>query len=135
MEQVFIPKELPKREQKTADNFASNNNNPFLVSPYSPVNLGAYATNTSLSEVSTLVSSLVGNLQQFINVQTATLAISTITSVPSDQNNILTISTAVIKLLTTQQLSFQSLNTITATAATSITLDAPTVTITRYTAG
>jgi hypothetical protein len=43
-----------------ADDFQSNNANPFLISPYSPVNLGAFARNNLVNDISSIVSSIVG---------------------------------------------------------------------------
>jgi hypothetical protein len=88
MEQTtYLEKDRFKQKKaKGGDSFASNNNNPFLVSPYSPVNLGAFATNNFVNEVSTIVSTLFGNLASVLDVATYTLNINTIQPMPVTNN-------------------------------------------------
>ena len=76
---------------QNANMFISNNNNPFLVSPYSyPTNV---AKQSQVNNISSLISSLIGNLSSIIDLTTYTLSISTITNVPSDVSQTVTIST------------------------------------------
>jgi hypothetical protein len=82
-------------------NFASNNNNPFLVSPYTPVNLGAFATNNTVNDISSIVSSLFGNLTTVIDVDTNTLRISTILP-PTVGNDTITLAATRINMNTTE---------------------------------
>ena len=73
-ETTYLEKDRYKKQaKKGGDNFASNNNNPFLVSPYSPVNLGAFATNSFVNEVASLVSTLFGNLSSIVDITSYTL--------------------------------------------------------------
>ena len=66
-------KQRSNLKNSDSGNFASNNNNPFLVSPYTPVNLGAFATNNSVNDISTIISSLVGDIKSVIDVQNSVL--------------------------------------------------------------
>lgn len=76
---------------QNANMFISNNNNPFLVSPYSyPTNV---AKQTEVTNISSLISTFIGNLSSIIDLSTYTLAISTITNIASDIPGTVTIST------------------------------------------
>ncbi len=72
-----------------ADLFISNNNNPFLISPYAPPS--NIAKQTTVVNIDETISTLVGNLSSVINLSTFTLSISTIQPVPSDSSQTLTI--------------------------------------------
>jgi hypothetical protein len=81
-------------EISNANLYISNNNNPFLVSPYSyPTNL---AKKAEVQTISTIISSLIGDLSSIINLSTFTLSISTITNIPSSDS--VTISTTSLLL-------------------------------------
>ena len=77
-----------------APSFLSNNNNPFLVSPYTPV--ASIVTKSELSSITIIVSSIVINLSTVFDFTTKTLKISTITNSAGD--NSVTISTTNINL-------------------------------------
>lgn len=84
-----------------ANLFIANNNNPFLVSPYiPPANLAKQA---AVSNVSTIVSSIIGNLSSVINLTTYTLSISTIQQLPT--GNALTLSTPTLEINATTNLN------------------------------
>jgi hypothetical protein len=68
--------------------FVSNNNNPFLVSPYAPPT--NVAKTSQINEINVIISSLIGALSTVINLSTFTLSISTITNIPG--GNVVTIS-------------------------------------------
>ena len=111
MEQTtYLEKDRYKNQapKKGADNFASNNNNPFLVSPYSPVNLGAFATNNFVNDISTVVSTLFGNLASVLDVTTYTLSISTIKSMPSDQFQKITMNMSTFVVTATTEINFNT---------------------------
>jgi len=79
-----------------ADLFISNNNNPFLISPYAPpTNVAKQTTVTNIDET---ISTLVGNLSSVINLSTFTLSISTIRPIPSDPNQEITIIASTLRL-------------------------------------
>jgi hypothetical protein len=79
-----------------ADLFISNNNNPFLISPYAPpTNVAKQTTVTNIDEI---ISTLVGNLSSIINLSTFTLSISTIQPIPSDPNQEITIIASTLRL-------------------------------------
>ena len=107
MEQTaFLEKDrYKKQDKKGGDNFASNNNNPFLVSPYSPVNLGAFATNNVVNEISSIVSSIFGDLNAVIDVATFTLSISTIKPVASDVSRTITLDATNVRIANNLQIS------------------------------
>jgi hypothetical protein len=66
---------------QNANMFISNNNNPFLVSPYSyPTNV---AKQSQVNSISSLISTFIGNLSSIIDLTTYTLSISTITNIAS----------------------------------------------------
>lgn len=70
METTYLEKDRYKAQKKGNDNFASNNNNPFLVSPYSPVNLGAFATNSLVNDISSIISTVSGDLKSIVDPNT-----------------------------------------------------------------
>lgn len=72
-----------------ANLFISNNNNPFLISPYAPPT--NVAKETTVVDISLTISTLIGNLSSVINLSTFTLSISTIQPIPSDSSQTLTI--------------------------------------------
>jgi hypothetical protein len=79
-----------------ANLFISNNANPFLISPYSPpANLVRTSQLQSISSftqtISSLLSSVVGDLSSIINITDYTLSISTITNIPTSDE--VTVST------------------------------------------
>ena len=61
-----------------ANAFNPNINNPFLVTTYSPPSLANYARSQAVSEVSTIISGIVGQLDTLIDFNTFTFGISTI---------------------------------------------------------
>jgi hypothetical protein len=63
-----------------ANLFIANNNNPFLISPYSPpTNI---ARQSQITDINDLISSVEGNLATVIDLTTWTLRINTITNGP-----------------------------------------------------
>jgi len=79
-----------------ADLFISNNNNPFLISPYAPpTNVAKQTTVVNIDET---ISTLVGNLSSVINLSTFTLSISTIQPIASDPNQEITIIASTLRL-------------------------------------
>ena len=81
------------REQMnvTANNanlFLSNNSNPFLISPFTPIGNLAFKFNT-LTDVSAQVSSIAGNLSTVFDFETETLYICTIQPLRSDPSQVL----------------------------------------------
>jgi hypothetical protein len=92
--QIGDSKKFQERRSLTFQNanmFISNNNNPFMVSPYSyPTNV---AKQTEVTNISSLISTFIGNLSSIIDLSTYTLSISTITNIPSDVPGTVTIST------------------------------------------
>uniref|UniRef100_A0A6C0DUF4 Uncharacterized protein n=1 Tax=viral metagenome TaxID=1070528 RepID=A0A6C0DUF4_9ZZZZ len=79
-----------------ADLFISNNNNPFLISPYAPP--ANVAKQTTVVNIDETISTLIGNLSSVINLSTFTLSISTIRPVPSDPNQEITIIASTLRL-------------------------------------
>jgi len=79
-----------------ADLFISNNNNPFLISPYAPP--ANVAKQTTVINIDETISTLIGNLSSVINLSTFTLSISTIQPVPSDPLQIITIIASTLML-------------------------------------
>ena len=79
-----------------ADLFISNNNNPFLISPYAPP--ANVAKQTSVINIDETISTLIGNLSSVINLSTFTLSISTIQPVPSDPLQTITIIASTLML-------------------------------------
>lgn len=73
-----------------ANMYISNNNNPFLVSPYS-FPTGNLAKKSQVADISAIISTFIGDVSSVINIADFSLSISTITSIPSD--NTVTIST------------------------------------------
>ena len=69
-------------EISNANLFISNNNNPFLISPYAPPT--NVAKETTVVDISIIISTLIGDLSSIINLSTFTLSISTIRPIPSD---------------------------------------------------
>jgi len=79
--------------QSNSNLFLSNNNNPFLITPFQvPTNV---AKQTIVNDISSIVSTLIGDLSSIINIDTYTLCISTITPCPT---NTLTISSGIFNL-------------------------------------
>jgi len=79
-----------------ANLYIANNNNPFLVSPYSPPT--AAATNTKISSLSSIVSTIDGILSTFLNFSTFTLSISTIQPMPVDPSQTITINASTLNI-------------------------------------
>jgi hypothetical protein len=79
-----------------ADLFISNNNNPFLISPYAPP--ANVAKETTVVDINETISTLIGNLSSIINLSTFTLSISTIQPIPSDPNQEITIIASTLRL-------------------------------------
>jgi hypothetical protein len=73
-----------------ANMYISNNNNPFLVSPYS-FPTGNFAKKSQVADISAIISTFIGDLSSIINLADFSLSISTITNIPGD--NTVTIST------------------------------------------
>jgi hypothetical protein len=68
-----------------ANMFISNNNNPFLVSPYAPPT--NVAKTSQINDINITISTLIGGLSSVINLSTFTLRICTITNMPG-QNTV-----------------------------------------------
>jgi hypothetical protein len=79
-----------------ANLYIANNNNPFLVSPYSPPTVAA--TKAAITTLSSLISTQIGNLSSVINLNTFTLSISTIRPVPSDASQTITIQASTLNI-------------------------------------
>jgi hypothetical protein len=73
-----------------ANMYISNNNNPFLVSPYS-FPTGNLAKKSDVTDISDIISTFIGDVSSIINLADFSLAISTITNIPGE--NTVTIST------------------------------------------
>jgi len=101
VQQVSDPIQFQRRNDiytQNANVFISNNANPFLISPYGPpANLISKAL---LLEISTVLSTLIGNLNQVIDLTTFTLRISTIRPITSDPNQMVTISSNILNVST-----------------------------------
>ena len=61
-----------------ANLFISNNANPFLISPYAPINTAQFAKVTVLNELQELISTTIGNISSIIDPINFSLKISTI---------------------------------------------------------
>ena len=83
-------------EISNANLFISNNNNPFLISPYAPPT--NVAKETTVVDISIIISTLIGDLSSIINLSTFTLSISTIRPIPSDPNQEITIIASTLRL-------------------------------------
>ena len=83
-------------EISNANLFISNNNNPFLISPYAPPT--NVAKETTVINIDETISTLIGNLSSVINLSTFTLSISTIQPIPSDPNQEITIIASTLRL-------------------------------------
>ena len=83
-------------EISNANLFISNNNNPFLISPYAPPT--NVAKETTVVVISIIISTLIGDLSSIINLSTFTLSISTIRPIPSDPNQEITIIASTLRL-------------------------------------
>ena len=83
-------------EISNANLFISNNNNPFLISPYAPPT--NVAKETTVVDISIIISTLIGDLSSIINLTTFTLSISTIQPIPSDPNQEITIIASTLRL-------------------------------------
>ena len=83
-------------EISNANLFISNNNNPFLISPYAPPT--NVAKETTVVDISIIISTLIGDLSSIINLSTFTLSISTIQPIPSDPNQEITIIASTLRL-------------------------------------
>ena len=79
-----------------ANLYIANNNNPFLVSPYSPPTVAA--TNTKISSLSSILSTLEGIVSTFLNVSTFTLSVSTIQPMPSDPSQTVTMNVSTLNI-------------------------------------
>lgn len=79
-----------------ANLYIANNNNPFLVSPYSPPTVAT--TKAAINSLSSLISTQIGNLSSVIDLNTYTLSISTIRPLPSDAQQTLTIQASTINI-------------------------------------
>ena len=79
-----------------ANLYIANNNNPFLVSPYSPPTVAA--TKAAITTLSSLISTQIGNLSSVIDLNTFTLSISTIRPVPSDATQTITIEASTLNI-------------------------------------
>jgi hypothetical protein len=79
-----------------ANLYIANNNNPFLVSPYSPPTVAA--TKTAITTLSSLISTQIGNLSSVIDLNTFTLSISTIRPVPSDASQTITMNVSTLNI-------------------------------------
>ncbi len=73
-----------------ANMYISNNNNPFLVSPYS-FPTGNFAKKSQIADITSIISTFIGDVSSIVNLVDFSLTISTITNIPSD--NTVTIST------------------------------------------
>ncbi len=74
-----------------ANMFISNNNNPFLVSPYS-FPTGNFAKKSDINTISNIISTFIGDVSTVINLEDFSLSISTITNIPS--GSAVTVSTS-----------------------------------------
>ena len=83
-------------EISNANLFISNNNNPFLISPYAPPT--NVAKESTVVDISIIISTLIGDLSSIINLSTFTLSISTIRPIPSDPNQEITIIASTLRL-------------------------------------
>ena len=92
-----------------ANTFNTTFNNPFLVTTYNQQNLGSYATVNSITDISSIISSLIGGLSSLIDVSTFTLRISTIEAVQSDPNRTVTINASTLRLNAGYSLDFNGL--------------------------
>ena len=81
--------------QNNSNLFLSNNNNPFLVSPFIlPTNI---ARTSIVQVISSIISTVIGDLSSIIDFNTFTLCISTIIPCPTGNTN-LTLSSGILTL-------------------------------------
>ena len=87
-----------------ANLFISNNNNPFLISPYSPP--PNYVRQLAFNQLSSIIATFIGDISSIINLNTFTLSISTIEPIPSD--NTITISSGNLFLNETEKIELNA---------------------------
>jgi hypothetical protein len=79
-----------------ANMFIANNNNPFLVSPYSPPTNVAKAS--AVQSISSIIANLITGLSTVINLTDFTLSISTIEPVVTDISQTVTITGDILNI-------------------------------------
>jgi hypothetical protein len=87
--------------------------------------MSGVATTTSLDSVSSIVSTIIGNLSSIINFTTFTLSISTIQPIPIDPSQTVTIIGSTIRLEAGDEILLNSLNTIVLDASTEVLINEP----------
>jgi hypothetical protein len=65
-------------EYTNANLFISNNANPFLISPYTPINPGQYTKVTITQEIQDQLSSIISSFSSIINITDYSIRLSTI---------------------------------------------------------
>ena len=115
-----------------SNSFFSNNNNPFLISPFQfPSNVASETSviiiSSIVSQISSVISTLIGNLSSVINIETYTLCISTIVPCPPP-NNTITIDSAILNVTGNSYFDYISSGTIYSNTLYSNTINFTTLT-------